>query len=32
MSDDLLLALAYAVIFIVLVVLGVAMWMAGKEK
>lgn len=30
--DDLLLALAYAVIFIVLIVLGVAMWLAGEEE
>jgi len=32
MSDDLLLKLAYAVIFIILFVLGVAMWLAGKEE
>lgn len=30
--DDLLLTLAYAVIFIVLIVLGVAMWLAGREE
>ena len=31
MSDELLLALAYGVVFLALALFGVAMWKAGKE-